>query len=80
VTILVNLTEAAGLCGDANGSGSVTSADGYFVLNFFGAGPQPVTCWAANVNGDGTLTTADGYHLLNFLGSGPALDCQECSF
>jgi hypothetical protein len=66
------------ICGDADGSGEVTPADGYMVLNYFGAGPSPVSCWSANVNGDGVLTTADGYHILNFLGSGSALDCQPC--
>ncbi len=67
-------------CGDANGDEVVTSADGYFILNYFGAGPQPVSCWAANVNGDSGLTSADGYWLLNYLGSGPPLDCQPCDF
>jgi hypothetical protein len=67
-------------CGDTDGNGSVTPADGYITLNFFGAGPQPVSCWAANVNGDTTLTTADGYHLLNHLGAGPDLNCVTCEF
>jgi hypothetical protein len=77
---IVRLEGAGYPCGDGNGSGSVTSGDGYAILNYFGAGPQPVSCETANVNGDATLTTADGYHLLNYLGSGPALDCQACEF
>jgi hypothetical protein len=68
------------LCGDANGDGNVTAADGFTILNYFGAGPQPVSCFAANVNGDSGLTTADGFHLLNYLGAGPALDCAPCEF
>jgi hypothetical protein len=68
------------LCGDANGDGNVTSGDGYMVLNYFGAGPQPVSCGAANVNGDSGLTTADGFHLLNYLGGGPVLNCAPCDF
>jgi hypothetical protein len=68
------------VCGDANGDGSVTSGDGYTVLNYFGAGPQPVSCFAANVNGDSGLTTGDGYHLLNYLGAGTALNCAPCEF
>ena len=63
-----------------NGDGNVTTGDGYHTLNYFGAGPQPVSCWAANVNGDGNLTTGDGYHLLNYFGSGPALNCAPCNF
>jgi hypothetical protein len=72
--------EPPGLCGDADGNGSVTSADGYWILNYLGAGPEPVSCFAANVNGDSGLTTADGYHLLNYLGTGPELSCAACEF
>jgi hypothetical protein len=68
------------LCGDAQDDGSRTTADGYFILNYLGAGPQPASCWSANVNGDGGLTSGDGFHLLNFFGSGPALDCGPCEF
>jgi hypothetical protein len=68
------------LCGDTNGDGSVTPGDGYITLNYFGSGPQPVSCWSANVNGDANLTTADGYHLLNYFGSGPVLNCAPCTF
>jgi hypothetical protein len=68
------------LCGDANGSADVTSADGYHILNYFGSGPLPVSCWTANVTGDTLLTTADGFHLLNYLGVGPDLDCAPCEF
>jgi hypothetical protein len=68
------------LCGDANGDGSVTTGDGFHVLNYFGSAPAPVSCWSANVNGDDILTTGDGYHLLNYFGGGPALDCQPCDF
>jgi hypothetical protein len=67
-------------CGDVNGDGSVTPGDGYTTLNYFGAGPQPVSCWIANVNGDSGLTPGDGYHLLNYFGGGPALNCAPCSF
>jgi hypothetical protein len=75
-----DVTVVEAMCGDANGDGYVTSGDGFFILNYFGAGPQPVSCWAANVNGDVELTTGDGFHMLNYLGAGPALDCAPCSF
>jgi hypothetical protein len=70
------------LCGDANGDGGVTSGDGYIILNYFGSGPQPVTCWAANTNGDSNLTTADGFWLLNHLGDPTTfpLNCAPCDF
>jgi PKD repeat protein len=74
----VDVTVEEGICGDANGDGALTTGDGFLVLNYFGAGPAPVSCFAANVNGDGTLTTGDGFHLLNFFGGGPDLDCAPC--
>jgi hypothetical protein len=68
------------ICGDAKGDGMLTPGDAYMILNYLGTGPQPVSCWAANVNGDGSLTPGDGYHFLNFLGSGPPLNCAPCDF
>jgi hypothetical protein len=67
-------------CGDANGDGALTGGDGYRILNYFGNGPPPSSCFEANVNGDSAFTVADGYHLLNFHGAGPELDCQSCEF
>ena len=70
-------------CGDVNGSGSVTTGDGYHTLNHLG---DPisfpiVSCWAANVNGDGNLTSADGFHLLNHFGDPITfpLNCAPCT-
>jgi hypothetical protein len=74
----VDVTIISSLCGDVNDDGSVTTGDGFQILNYFGSGPAPVTCWSANVNGDGSLTTGDGFHLLNYFGSGPTLNCAPC--
>jgi hypothetical protein len=68
------------LCGDVNNDFAVTSADGFYILNYFGAGPQPHTCWRANVNGDSDLYPSDGYHLLNYLGTVGSINCQDCTF
>jgi hypothetical protein len=76
----VELEVASAVCGDANGDEQVTSGDGYMILNYFGSGPVPASCWAANVNGDSGVTPGDGYSLLNYLGGGPALDCAPCDF
>jgi hypothetical protein len=64
-----------GACGDANGVGGVTAADGYHVLNYLGGGPAPLCLWSCDVNASGSVTSADGYHILNYLGAGPALNC-----
>ena len=68
------------VCGDVNGDGILTPSDGFCILNYLGAGPEPVTCWSANVNGDDEITSADGYHMLNYIGGGPDLNCQPCEF
>jgi hypothetical protein len=69
-----------GLCGDANGDDGVTPSDGYFILNYFGSGTQPESCWVSNVNGDDSLTPSDGFHLLNYMGSAATLNCGPCEF
>jgi hypothetical protein len=69
-----------GPCGDANEDGHVTTADGYHILGYLGAGSPPSFCWIANTNGDDEITPADGYRLLNFFGSGLGLDCRFCEF
>jgi hypothetical protein len=67
-------------CGDANDDGVITTADGYFILNYFASGPEPVYCWTANVNGDGVLSAADGFMLMNYFGAGPPPFCAYCDF
>jgi hypothetical protein len=68
------------LCGDANGEGILTTSDGFTILNYFGAGSPPQSCWSANVNGDDAVTPADGYFIFNHLGSDYDLRCEECEF
>jgi hypothetical protein len=65
-------------CGDANGDTTVTSGDGYHVLNHFGSGPEPPLCWAANADGSSQLTPSDGYRILNYLGVQGELECATC--
>jgi hypothetical protein len=78
VVVPVHLEVVEGICGDANGDGSVTPGDGYLILNYPGAGPEPQSCFAANVNGDSGITPGDGFYLLNYLGTGPELGCSPC--
>jgi hypothetical protein len=69
---------AGDICGDADGSGQLTPSDGYMTLNYLGNGPEPISCWVANVNGDSGLTPADGFTILNLFGSGPDFVCAPC--
>ena len=63
---------AARETGDANGDGSVTVADVFFLINnLFAGGSAPVA--SVDVNGDGLVNVADVFYLINFLFSnGPA--------
>jgi hypothetical protein len=70
----------AGICGDVNGDGGVTTGDGYFLLNYMGSGPQPVHCCASNANGLDQLTPADGFWILNYFGNRTELECYPCEF
>jgi CSLREA domain-containing protein len=58
--------------GDANGDGSVSVLDVFYLINFlFAQGPVPRG--RANVNGDGSTNVLDVFYLINFLfASGPA--------
>lgn len=55
--------------GDANGDGTLSSADVVYLLRtLFGGGPQPFG--SGDVNGDGQFTIADVFYLINHLFSG----------
>ena len=57
--------------GDANGDGSVTVADVFYLINFlFADGPVPHG--RANVNGGSTIDVADVFYLINYLFAGGA--------
>jgi hypothetical protein len=55
--------------GDANGDGTVTVADVFYLLNFlFAGGPAPLE--SADANGDGSLDVADVFYLIDYLFAG----------
>jgi hypothetical protein len=80
VTGLPTPGEANGgyMCGDCNGDDLLTTGDGFYLLNYFGAGPAPVDMRGADINGDCTWTTGDGFELLNYFGSSGTLNCDLC--
>jgi hypothetical protein len=81
VWLIKALVTDLGICGDANMSGDVTTADAYFILNYLGSGPQPPSCWIANTDGWNGITPSDAYVVFEFLGGGtPPMNCQPCEF
>ena len=65
-------TEPPFTVGDVNVSGSITSADVIYLVNFvFRAGPTPLPVEAAgNINGLGEITSADIIYLVNYVYKG----------
>lgn len=63
--------------GDANGSGSVTTADLIFVINYvFKGGPKPgCNGKAADVDCNGTVSSSDIVYLVNYLYKSGAAPC-----
>jgi hypothetical protein len=68
VSVLVTAT----VPGDANGDGSVTVGDVFYLINYlFAGGPAPIG--SGDANGDGSVTVSDVFYLINYLfAGGPA--------
>ncbi len=67
------------ICGDANGSTSVSISDVVFIINYiFSGGPAPAPLVAADVNCSGLVTISDAVYLINFVFSGGAAPCFNC--
>jgi Dockerin type I domain/PA14 domain len=61
--------ESSTVPGDANGDGTVTVGDIFYLVNFlFAGGPPPIG--PADVNGDGQVTVGDVFYLINYLFAG----------
>ena len=57
-----------GLCGDADGSGSLTISDVVRIINYiFAGGPAPAELCAADVDGNIMISISDAVRLLNFI-------------
>ena len=67
--------------GDVNVSGSLTSADIIYLVNFvFKAGPLPLPCEASgDVNCGGSVTSSDIIYMVNHVFKGGPAPCDACS-
>jgi len=68
-------TNTVGMCptviinGDANGDGTTTVGDIFYLINsLFAGGPVPIGL--TDVNGDGQITVGDIFYLINYLFAG----------
>lgn len=69
------------MTGDVNNSGSITSADIIYCVNYvFKGGATPLPCTAAaDVNCSGSVTSADIIYLVNFVFKGGNAPCDVCT-
>ena len=69
------------VAGDVNTSGSITSADIIYLVNFvFKGGDAPLPCEAnGDVNCSGSITSADIIHLVNYVFKGGDSSCDICA-
>jgi hypothetical protein len=69
------------MTGDVNSSGSITSADIIYCVNYvFKGGPSPLPCVAAaDVNCSGSVTSADVIYLVNFVFKSGSAPCDACT-
>ncbi len=67
------------VCGDADGSGSITIGDAVFLINYiFGGGPAPNPLVSGDSDCSGSISISDAVYLINFIfGGGPA-PCASC--
>ena len=67
------------LCGDADGSGSVTISDAVLLINYiFAGGPAPNPVAAGDADCSGSLTISDAVLLINYIFAGGAAPCSAC--
>ena len=66
-------------CGFINGDSTLTTGDGFDLLNYLGGTGTVYDTRGADLNGDCSLTPADGFQLLNYFGgTGEGFDCDHC--
>ncbi len=67
------------VCGDANGTGSVTVSDVVYLINYtFIGGPQPDPIWVADVNCSGSINISDAVYIISFIFLGGPAPCSAC--
>lgn len=72
-------TGSSFLCGDADGSGTVSLTDAVFLVNYiFGDGPAPVPYAAADVDCSGTVNITDIVYLVNYIFAYGDPPCAAC--
>ncbi len=77
--LIVYETVAAFVCGDADGTGTVTISDAVRLINYiFSGGPAPVPLQSGDADCSGMVTISDAVYLINYIFGGGAVPCAAC--
>ncbi len=67
------------LCGDADGTGSVTISDAVRLINYiFSGGPAPNPLLSGDADCSGLVTISDAVYLINYIFAGGPTPCAAC--
>lgn len=67
------------VCGDADGSGTVTISDAVLLINYiFAGGPAPNPLLSGDADCSGSVTISDAVYLINYIFAGGAAPCTSC--
>ncbi len=78
-SLTIIISESQGICGDADGSGTVTISDAVYLINYiFSGGPAPDPLLSADADCSGTVTISDAVYLINYIFSGGPVPCAAC--
>lgn len=67
------------VCGDAEGSETVTISDAVYLINYiFAGGPAPDPLLAGDADCSGSVSISDAVYLINYIFAGGAAPCAAC--
>ena len=72
-------TSGTYVCGDADGSGSVTISDAVFLINYiFSGGPAPDPLLSGDADCSSNVNISDAVYLINYIFGGGTAPCAAC--
>ncbi len=67
------------VCGDAEGSASISISDAVYLINYiFAGGPAPVPVIRGDADCSGLVTISDAVYLINYIFAGGPVPCAAC--
>lgn len=79
VSVSVDVVDPQYICGDSDGSLSISISDAVYLINYiFGGGPAPDPIQAGDADCSGTVTISDAVYLINYIFGGGAAPCSAC--